>query len=83
MMDKITVFKDGVFQEIKHRHLQNFLDRGWQLPEGKKVSAANYKIEATADVIEEDDPLEEEEDNWTYSLDDVSSMPEDEEKGED
>jgi hypothetical protein len=75
MMTKVKVTKDGVTQEIKHRYLQNFLDRGWTV-EGEKKSAVNYKIEATADVIEEDDPLEIEED------DDNSSMPEDDE-GED
>lgn len=67
-MDKVNVTKDGVTQVIKHRYLQNFLDRGWNLegakPKSKKKSAVDYTVEATADVIEEETPptiVEEEE----------------------
>ena len=64
-MEKITVTKDGVTQDIKHRYLQNFLDRGWteSKPKSKKKSAVDVKVEATADVIEEATPpiVEEEE----------------------
>jgi len=82
-MSKITITKDGVTKEIKHRYLENFLDRGWvhegEVPAKKEVSV---KVEATADVVEEETPETEDEDNWTYSLDDSESEPEDEE-GED
>jgi len=64
-MDKVNVTKDGVTQVIKHRYLQNFLDRGWVIdgakPKPKKMSAGNVKVDATADVIEEATPTNVEE----------------------
>ena len=72
---KTQIEKDGVVQTVKDRYLQNFLDRGWTVIGEKKVCKVG-KAKATADVIEEEVPLnQEEEDNWTISLDDESSMP--------
>lgn len=60
---KITVTKDGVTQEVKERYLQNFIDRGWTTTEDKVISKVG-KAKATADILEEDIPqieMEEEE----------------------
>ena len=60
---KITVTKDGVTQEVKERYLQNFIDRGWTTSEDKVISKVG-KAKATADILEEDIPqieMEEEE----------------------
>jgi len=52
---KITVTKDGVTQEVKERYLQNFIDRGWTTTEDKVISKVG-KAKATADILEEDIP---------------------------
>lgn len=73
-MSKVTIEKDGVTQEVKSRYLHNFLSQGWQeVGTVKKKVSKIGNAKATADVIEEDAP-QEDEDNWTNSLDDTS-MP--------
>tara|TARA_R110000868_G_scaffold123968_2_gene327927 strand:- start:2455 stop:2670 length:216 start_codon:yes stop_codon:yes gene_type:complete len=51
---KITVEKNGITQDVKQVHLQNFLDRGWTATAEKKVSRIIGKAKVTADVIEEE-----------------------------
>lgn len=73
-MSKVTIEKDGVTKEVKSRYLHNFLSQGWQeVGTVKKKVSKIGNAKATADVIEEDTP-QEDEDNWTFSLDETS-MP--------
>ena len=68
-MEKVKIQKDGVVQEVKQRYLNNFLDKGWKLVSKtfeKKVSKIGI-AKVTADVIGEEVPLQEEEEQ--------SSMP--------
>lgn len=71
MRIKMTRRDDTVM--VKERDVQRFLSEGWVPATEEKVSKIG-KAKATADVIEEEIAPQEEEDNWTYSLDD-SSMP--------
>ena len=74
-MSKVKIEKDGVTQEVKSRYLHNFLSQGWQeVGSVKKKVSKIGNAKATADVIEEDAPQEDGEDNWTFSLDETS-MP--------
>lgn len=74
-MDKIKINKDGVTQFVKPRHLQNFVERGWKVSGDEKVSKVG-KAKATADIIEEEVPLQIEEENWDEP-EQESSMPND------
>lgn len=79
---KIQIEKDGVVQEVKERHLQNFLDRGWNMASGQKNNISTVgKANATADIIEEETPQEEEE-LWDEDLEDEASMPNNQEGDE-
>jgi len=70
-MSKFTIEKDGVTQIVKERYLKNFLDRGWEISNTtddvqKVFSRKATKVEATAEVIEEDE---------TPQIEEESSMP--------
>lgn len=63
-MMRIQIFRDDETRMIKPRDLQRFLERGWQsaqpVPErpSKPKLVPEVKVEATADVVteEDDDP---------------------------
>lgn len=70
-MSKFTIEKDGVTQIVKERYLKNFLDRGWEISNTttdvqKVFSRKATKVEATAEVIEEEE---------TPQVEEESSMP--------
>lgn len=73
---RVEITKDGETQSVKPERLERFLEQGWQLvaePAPKKVSnkvIADVKVQATADVIEGEDP--EWDDQWEAPL---VSMP--------
>jgi hypothetical protein len=67
-MSKFTIQKDGVTQIVKERYLKNFLDRGWEISNTttdvqKVFSRKATKVEATAEIIEEDNAPQVEEDD--------------------
>jgi hypothetical protein len=67
-MKKFTIEKDGVTQIVKERYLKNFLDRGWEISNTttdvqKVFSRKATKVEATAEIIEEDNAPQVEEDD--------------------
>lgn len=70
-MNKFTIQKDGVTQIVKERYLKNFLDRGWEISNTttdvqKVFSRKATKVEATAEIIEEEE---------TPQVEEESSMP--------
>ena len=70
-MSKFTIEKNGVTQIVKERYLKNFLDRGWEISNTttdvqKVFSRKATKVEATAEVIEEEE---------TPQVEDEPSMP--------
>jgi len=73
---RVEIIKDGQTQSVKPERLERFLEQGWQLvaePAPKKVSnkvITEVVVQATADVIEGDDP--EWDDLWEAPL---ISMP--------
>jgi hypothetical protein len=75
---RISMTRGNRTVAVKEKDITRFLAEGWTMLDSnpaKKVSKIGT-AKATADVIEEVNPLEEEEDNWTFSLEDTS-MPKD------
>ena len=72
-MEKVKLEKDGVIIEKKPRFSQSFIDKGWTLVSKKVSKPGKAKVEATADVIEED---------FSPQLEDITSMPNHQNEGE-